>query len=459
MLSAVVKASWLIVTLLLGVSCVACESAPTELLVSLQTDLLPGREFTGVRVSLGGPDGAEMQVEAAASLGEPYGEGVRVADFAGLNEGLYRVVVAVLDDAGHVVEERPVRLQVSGTAGINVVISRNCRGVSCPGADAATAIACLGGTCVQEQCLEGGPECGEPQCIADSDCAPSGIPCTAAICSSGACLSVPDSGNCDPGDVCDADLGCVAVESLDLAASFGAPELVAELQDAAPDDDPSLTGDMLEIYWNSSRTVERQIWRATRTSIDDPFTNLEPVDELNTAGNQSNPEVSGDGLLMHLTVVDDIYVTTRPDRSSPWATPVLLPELQSETLDAGGTLTDDRLRLFFFRPPQMLEATRASEAEPWSPSAIMVGRVNPVIEPFVDGSGLVVYYAERTVGSIFDLRVSKRANRDALFGASVRLGGLSTEEDETDPWVSPDGRVIYFSRGESDDGDIYRAFR
>ena len=66
---------------------------------------------------------------------------------------------------------------------------------------------------------------------------------------------------------------------------FRPPELIAEL--AAPganDDDPSLTGDLLELYFKSDRvgSLDYDIWRSVRPTPEDAWGPAERVAELSS---------------------------------------------------------------------------------------------------------------------------------------------------------------------------------
>ena len=79
---------------------------------------------------------------------------------------------------------------------------------------------------------------------------------------------------------------------------FGPPMLIGELADVADDDAPSVTADLLELYFESTRFGPRGIVVSTRatTAMAWPLPAL--VAELTSAASEVSPEVSGDGLTM-----------------------------------------------------------------------------------------------------------------------------------------------------------------
>ncbi len=66
----------------------------------------------------------------------------------------------------------------------------------------------------------------------------------------------------------------------------------------------------------------------------------------------------------------DIYTATRPDRSSPWTAPVVVPELSSPQFDDGITISSSQLVAYLPRIAQgtmkIFRATRPTVAAPWS---------------------------------------------------------------------------------------------
>src|SRR5688500_16353928 len=99
-----------------------------ELSVDLVTDLTPGDEFHSVTVEVG-----ERRADLPAYVGQPYLEGVRVAEVATIQPGAATVRVALRDSADAIVTERVVRATVRGSYVVTVVITRDCVGVECPG--------------------------------------------------------------------------------------------------------------------------------------------------------------------------------------------------------------------------------------------------------------------------------------------------------------------------------------
>lgn len=96
-------------------------------------------------------------------------------------------------------------------------------------------------------------------------------------------------------------------------------------------------------------------------------------------------------------------------------------------------------------------STRARTSEPWGPP-VNVTSVNTSAHEtgaFITTDGLELYLASNRDGA-YDLYIATRSARDQPFGPRVPVTELNspTAADE-DPWVSPDGRHVFYMRKNS----------
>jgi Tol biopolymer transport system component len=87
-----------------------------------------------------------------------------------------------------------------------------------------------------------------------------------------------------------------------LDAPFSAPERATELDSESDESAPGISADGLEIFFASERADgvgELDLWRATRTSLDQPFGPPENVFELNTPHDEVFPRLSADGSTLY----------------------------------------------------------------------------------------------------------------------------------------------------------------
>ena len=249
---------------------------------------------------------------------------------------------------------------------------------------------------------------------------------------------------------------------------FGTPELVPFSLPDANEDDPSLTGDMLELYFSSNRGGDRDIYVARRAAVTDPWGDPEPVPELNTIANEENPKVSADGLTMYLCngvgYDYNIFVARRASRAAPWSTPERVDALSSAERDTGASAdASDRVLVLAIEiadDADLYEARRVGDA--WQAPAPIAALNTPGDDgasPFLDPTGLVVYF--EAGGAAHDIYYAERDALDAPWQPRVALDAtINTSRDEGDPWVSPDHRTIYFARQDlTGNRDLFVATR
>src|SRR5687767_2081353 len=103
------------------------------------------------------------------------------------------------------------------------------------------------------------------------------------------------------------DQADASLADADMNTQLGAwstPVLVPELNSTDSDDDPSLTADMLEVYFDSGRFVTGgaagDVWVATRTSTSEPFGVPIAVNEFVSGFDDTGCDLSPDGLRLYL---------------------------------------------------------------------------------------------------------------------------------------------------------------
>ncbi len=204
---------------------------------------------------------------------------------------------------------------------------------------------------------------------------------------------------------------------------FRAAALIEEL--AAPDaddDDPSLTGDLLEIYFKSDRGTPGDF---------------------------------------------DIWLSTRASRADPWGEPDVVVELSSDEDEWAAVTDESGTHVVITRsvPGNVLDllgASRASADEPWGAPAPLANLATPVYEAdgHLDPSGLRLFFAgELAGGDGRDIYIAERPSPEDDFGPPARVAELSSGSRDEDPWVSPDGNVIVISSDRTGDQELYWSSR
>jgi hypothetical protein len=249
---------------------------------------------------------------------------------------------------------------------------------------------------------------------------------------------------------------------------FAPPTLVAALSDTSSiDEDPTFTGDLLELYFMSTRNGTKDIWTSRRASAADPWGAPALVPELDSSSSDWAPAVSLDGLTIWFATDRDgpnghIWSASRASRADPWGAPAPVPELASSAVDFAPAVDAAETTVFFSsnRPGSagydIYTATRAAPNLPWSAPALAPGLNSDADEydPFVAQGGLVVFFTSMRSGG-GDIYWSARRGAGDPFQAPVPLVDLDTPMYDSDSTLSPDLTYMMFSSTRSGNAEIY----
>lgn len=216
-------------------------------------------------------------------------------------------------------------------------------------------------------------------------------------------------------------------------------------------DDPSFTSDRLQLFFEANGDIMVR----TRASTSSAWDAAIRVNALSSASDDTTPNISPDGKTMYLASTrlngnEDLFVATRSSATGAWTMPVVIAGLSTVDDDSGATVTPDDLLMIFSRSQNnddLWQATRESTSEPWL-DATTLGELNTAAKEagatvFDDGRGLI-FVSDRA--GTDDLYITTRPTPTGTFSAPTVITELSTAEDEEDPFVSADGRTLYFIR-------------
>jgi hypothetical protein len=255
---------------------------------------------------------------------------------------------------------------------------------------------------------------------------------------------------------------------------FGPPVHLSELSSPQIDDDPTLSLDMLEMYFASGRPAgaHDDIYRSTRAAITDPWGAPQLVVELSTGASESEPELSADRLTIRISRINggngnDIYESTRTSRSSAWSMPVRSPQLSSTSQDYAATEEAGKLVLVMSSErtgngnEDIFVSRRATATLPWGAPAAIAELNTPGTDsnPFLFEGELAICLDSTRGGDQRDLYIARRPAADAPFGTPVAIEGINSPQWDADCWISPDRRTIFFSSERSGNREIYTASR
>jgi hypothetical protein len=252
---------------------------------------------------------------------------------------------------------------------------------------------------------------------------------------------------------------------------FAPPQAVIALSDPdSIDEDPTFTGDLLELYFMSNRNGTKDIWSSRRAAAGDPWGAPSLVSELSSTAIEYAPAIAIDGLHIWFATDRDmargrIWQSSRASRADPWTAPVPVSELASGSIDFAPAVDDATTTLFFCsnRPGSsggsydIYWTTRASPSGTWGAAAPAPGAVNSAsdeYDPFIGGGGLVLFFTSMRSG-MGDIYWTARPSIDQPFQAPVVLTDLDSAAYDSDSTLSSDLTYMMFSSTRSGNAEIY----
>ena len=143
--------------------------------------------------------------------------------------------------------------------------------------------------------------------------------------------------------------------------------------------------------------------------------------------------------------------------SGPFSTPAPVPAIMTAASEQEPSFTDDRLELFYRESDELFVSSRSSTTEPWGPPVILTDLNSSSAErtPGIAGDGLTVWFSSNRPGGLggFDIWVSTRPDRAAMWSPPIAVPELSSPDDDYNPMVRRD--EMWFKRTN----DIYVAAR
>ena len=253
---------------------------------------------------------------------------------------------------------------------------------------------------------------------------------------------------------------------------FGTPRLLTELDTSYVNENPTLTADLLELFFTSGRADNSaDVWTARRASPQDPFDAPAIVSEVSTSAFDTSPAISLDGLSLYFgsdrsggAGEVDIWVATRADRTLPWTGVQNVAALNSSAKDIPrppgqhglvmplGSARNSTVGYLTFL------ATRPTTDQTFGAPVLVQGLAAAdaaVADGFLTEDGLTLFYSVTPPNQPPDLFMATRPSTAAAFSQPTALGSLNTASDERDPWLSPDGTTFFFSSDRSGSLQIY----
>jgi hypothetical protein len=259
--------------------------------------------------------------------------------------------------------------------------------------------------------------------------------------------------------------------------TFGKPtNLGPTINRPAQDWSPSIPANGLELYFESGRVGGYggwDLWVTTRETIHDDWgtpMNLGPT--INSEYLSHGVSISLDGLSLYFASNEpggsgdlDLWFTTRPTVSDPWAEPVNLgPTVNSSVEDMRPSISADELSIFFTSKrsvgyggfADLWVTTRASLSIPWEAPVNLGPIVNSSFGeglPSISADGRKLFFSDygyepfRPGGyGSHDLWITTRVTKNDPWGTPVNLGStINGVDSDVGPCISPDESILYFS--------------
>jgi WD40-like Beta Propeller Repeat len=277
---------------------------------------------------------------------------------------------------------------------------------------------------------------------------------------------------------------------------FGTPQLVGELASNARTDNPTLTADLLEIYFTTDRgSGNGDVWYAKRSDPSLPFEAPSAIAEVNTVFFETSSAISADGLTLWFgsdraggVGSTDIWQSNRRSRSESWQTPFNVVALDTPVEDIPRPPGQHGLVMPLSSKQgtsviyQTFLATRASTGAPFA-KPVLISELafsdRTTVDGFLTDDGLTLFYSSSPLvypadagprpgdasantldgGPVptADLFFAIRRSTSDPFDFWQPLDDLNTGGDERDPWLTPDGKTLYFTSDRDGSLNIYTA--
>ena len=252
-------------------------------------------------------------------------------------------------------------------------------------------------------------------------------------------------------------------DSAIVLGPWGMPAPAFAMSPALEYDDPSMSQDGTELFVNVADAFNGHVEVLLRSSPTDVWG--PPVVITEIAGNASQPMLAMNDRVMYI-YVNAVVVASMRDAAGTWSMPLIATDLnEAGNFDIAPRADGLEAIVTYNESPTGTELAlvrRAATTDPWSSRVPIVELNLPGVldgEGCLSENGLALYFGSGRDDPARDLYRATRPSLDQPFGPAERIVELNSVGEDSDPWVSADGRTIYFTTSRAGGRQVWTATR
>lgn len=272
------------------------------------------------------------------------------------------------------------------------------------------------------------------------------------------------------------DAGSDAPVACDVSSPFGTPVLLTGVDGMGSNGEGRLSPDELTIYFYSDRSGNNDIFMATRPSRTSAFGTPQALTSVNTTGAEGWPSPTADGLSLFLessaSGAYQVLVSTRTTLVAQFSAPSVVANVNLTGFsNVQPFVLADESAIYFGSNRtgtsggyDLYRSARDTSGQFGAP--VQVSTINSPSDeygPTPSANELTLYFGsirpDSPAKGNFDIWMAKRASPTANFDPPVNVQELNTTDAEWPDWLSPDACRLYFTRTSANVRNIYVATR
>jgi Tol biopolymer transport system component len=252
-----------------------------------------------------------------------------------------------------------------------------------------------------------------------------------------------------------------AVDAVDAVCPthWGTPVQLPSPSSGSLEYGPGLSGDGLELYFESSRSGGNDIWVSTRATLADTFGDPK-MSGVSSVSEDIAPFVSADGRTLYFASnrsgADRLYYATRAGSSGEFGVPLLVPGLEVKAV-RGATISSGGDEIFYATSPTS-GITRAVLVQGGFQIDRQLTELGMTARfPSLSADGLTLYFGA-TGPSSSDLFTATRPAIGVVFTGPMLFELSDAIAFDGDPDISKDGQTLVFASerpGGEGSGDLW----